>query len=101
ARYDGSSKFPKDSRFQFFPTVSLGWRVSEEKFMEWSKVWLDNFKIRASWGRLGSQPDSEYPYQTVFSTSEVYLLFDGTRYPTGINTPTLINPNLTWEKSTT
>ena len=101
ARYDGSSKFPKDSRFQFFPTVSLGWRVSEEKFMEWSKDWLDNFKIRASWGRLGSQPDSEDPYQSVFSTSEGYFLFDGTRYPTGINTPSLINPNLTWEKSTT
>ena len=101
ARYDGSSKFPKDSRFQFFPTVSLGWRVSEEKFMEWSKDWLDNFKIRASWGRLGNQPDSEYPYQSVFSTSEGYFLFDGTRYPTGINTPSLINPNLTWEKSTT
>jgi TonB-linked SusC/RagA family outer membrane protein len=101
ARYEGSSKFPKDSRFQFFPTVSLGWRVSEEKFMEWSKDWLDNFKIRASWGRLGSQPDSEYPYQSVFSTSEGYFLFDGTRYPTGINTPSLINPNLTWEKSTT
>lgn len=101
ARYDGSSKFPKDSRFQFFPTVSLGWRVSEEKFMEWSKDWLDNFKIRASWGRLGSQPDSEYPYQSVFSTSEGYFLFDGTRYPTGINTPSLINPNLTGEKSTT
>ena len=101
ARYDGSSKFPKDSRFQFFPTVSLGWRVSEEKFMEWSKDWLDNFKIRASWGRLGSQPDSEYPYQSVFSTSEGYFLFDGTRYPTGINTPSLINPNLTCEKSTT
>ena len=101
ARYDGSSKFPKDSRFQFFPTVSLGWRVSEEKFKEWSNRWLDNFKIRASWGRLGSQPDSEYPYQSVFSTSEGYFLFDGTRYPTGINTPSLINPNLTWEKSTT
>lgn len=101
ARYDGSSKFPKDSRFQFFPTVSLGWRVSEEKFMDWSKEWLDNFKIRASWGRLGSQPDSEYPYQSVFGTAEGYFLFDGTRYPTAINTPSLINPNLTWEKSTT
>lgn len=101
ARYDGSSKFPKDSRFQFFPTVSLGWRVSEEKFMNWSKEWLDNFKIRASWGRLGSQPGSNYPYQSVFGTSEGYFLFDGTRYPTGINTPSLTNPNLTWEKSTT
>ena len=101
ARYDGSAQLPTDSRFQLFPTVSLGSRVSEEKFMEWSKDWLDNFKIRASWGRLGSQPDSEYPYQSVFSTSEGYFLFDGTRYPTGINTPSLINPNLTWEKSTT
>ena len=101
ARYDGSSKFPKDSRFQFFPTVSLGWRVSEEKFMDWSKSWLDNFKVRASWGRLGSQPGSNYPYQSVFGTSEGYFLFDGTRYPTGIVTPSLTNPNLTWEKSTT
>lgn len=101
ARYDGSSKFPKDQRFQFFPTVSLGWRVSEEKFMDWSKDWLDNFKIRASWGRLGSQPGSNYPYQSVFDTSEGYFLFDGTRYPTGIVTPSLTNPNLTWEKSTT
>lgn len=101
ARYDGSSKFPKDSRFQFFPTVSAGWRVSEEKFMDWSKDWLDNFKIRVSWGRLGSQPDTEYPYQSVFGTSDGYFLFDGSRYPTGIVTPSLTNPNLTWEKSTT
>ncbi|AVM52260.1 TonB-linked SusC/RagA family outer membrane protein [Bacteroides zoogleoformans] len=101
ARYDGSSKFPKDSRFQFFPTVSLGWRVSEEKFMDWSKEWLDNFKIRASWGRLGSQPSSVYPYQSVFGTTEGHFLFDGMRYPTGITTPSLTNPNLTWEKSTT
>lgn len=100
ARYDGSSKFPKNSRFQFFPTVSLGWRVSDEKFMDWAKNWLDNFKIRASWGRLGSQPGSDYPYQSVFNMVEGYFLFDGTRYPTGISTPSLINPHLTWEKST-
>ncbi|MCD8184536.1 MAG: SusC/RagA family TonB-linked outer membrane protein [Bacteroides sp.] len=97
ARYDGSSKFPKDSRFQFFPTVSVGWRVSDEKFMDWSRTWLDNFKIRASWGCLGSQPGSEYPYQSVFNLVEEYFLFDGTRYPTGISTPSLVNPNLTWE----
>lgn len=101
ARYDGSSKFPKSQRFQFFPTVSLGWRVSEERFMDWSKDWLDNFKIRASWGRLGSQPSDEYPYQSVFGIESGYFLFNGTRYPTGISTPTLVNPELTWEKSTT
>ena len=41
-RYDGSSKFPKENRFGFFPSVSVGWRVSEEQFMEWSKVFLSN-----------------------------------------------------------
>lgn len=101
ARYDGSSRFPKNDRFQLFPTLSLGWRVSEEKFMDWSKSWLDNFKIRASWGRLGSQPGSYYPYQSKFGTESAYFLFDGVRYPTGITTPSLTNPNLTWEKSTT
>lgn len=100
-RYDGSSKFPKGSRFQTFPTFSLGWRVSEEKFMDWSRGWLDNFKIRASWGRLGSQPSDAYPYQSVFNLVEGYFLFDGSRYPTGLSTPSLVNPFLTWEKSTT
>lgn len=101
ARYDGSSKFPKSDRFQFFPTVSLGWRISEEKFMEWSREWLDNFKIRASWGRLGSQPSKQYPYQSIFRNESAYFLFDGIRYPTGITPPSLTNPFLTWEKSTT
>lgn len=101
ARYDGSSKFPKDDRFKLFPTVSLGWRISEEKFMEWSRAWLTNMKIRASWGRLGDQPASEYPYQSKFGTEQAYFLFDGTRYPTGITTPSLTNPNLAWQKSTT
>ena len=100
-RYDGSSRFPKDSRYQTFPTFSLGWRVSEERFMDWSRSWLDNFKIRLSWGRLGSQPSDEYPYQSVFNLVDGYFLFDGSRYPTGISTPSLINPYLTWEKSTT
>ncbi|MFR7466261.1 MAG: hypothetical protein ACLUVG_18080 [Phocaeicola vulgatus] len=38
--------------------------------MDWTRSWLDNFKIRASWGRLGSQPDTEYPYQSVFGTEQ-------------------------------
>ena len=42
-RYDGSSKFPENSKWGFFPSASIGWRLSEEKFMEWSRNWLDNF----------------------------------------------------------
>ena len=54
-RYDGSSKFPKNSRFGFFPSVSLGWRMGQEKFMNWSKSWLDDFKLRPSNGSIGNQ----------------------------------------------
>ena len=45
-RYDGSSKFPKNDRFGFFPSVSVGWRLGQEKFMEWSRTWLDDIKLR-------------------------------------------------------
>lgn len=101
ARYDGSSRFPKNDRFQFFPTVSVGWRLSEEKFMDFTKTWLDNLKVRASWGKLGSQPDDYYPYQSTYDTEEGYFLFDGSRYPVGIKPLSLVDPNLTWQESTT
>ena len=47
-RYDGSSKFPKDSRFGFFPSFSAGWRISREGFMKWSDPVLSNLTLRAS-----------------------------------------------------
>jgi hypothetical protein len=49
-RYDGSSRFPKDSRFKLFSSISLGWRISNEKFMANTRGWLDNLKLRASYG---------------------------------------------------
>ena len=52
-RYDGSSKFAKEKRWGFFPSVSAGWRISEEAFMKKYSNVLDNLKPRASWGRLG------------------------------------------------
>jgi TonB-linked SusC/RagA family outer membrane protein len=100
-RYDGSSKFPKSDRYQAFPTFSLGWRISEEKFMESTRNWLDNLKFRGSWGRLGSQPDDAYTYQSSFGLEDGYFLFDGTRYPAGIQSPSIPSPNLTWETATT
>ena len=48
-RYDGTSRFPKDSRFGFFPSFSAGWRISEEAFMKNTKSFLSNLKLRASW----------------------------------------------------
>ncbi|NDV83463.1 TonB-dependent receptor [Bacteroides sp. 51] len=99
-RYDGSSKFPKSNRFQTYPTFSLGWRISEEKFMQKTKDWLDNLKIRGSWGELGSQPGSEYPYQSVFGQENAYYYFGGERFGTGITPPNIPSPRLTWEKAT-
>ena len=61
-RYDGSSKFPKENRFGFFPSVSVGWRVSEEQFMEWSKVFLSNLKLRGSYGNIGNQSIEPYAF---------------------------------------
>lgn len=99
-RYDGSSKFPKADRFQFFPTFSGAWRISEEKFMETTRSWLDNLKLRGSWGRLGNQPSSDYPYQAKMSTNPAYYLF-GSAYPSTVNPPGLVSPSLTFEKATT
>ncbi|MDE6171486.1 MAG: SusC/RagA family TonB-linked outer membrane protein, partial [Bacteroides sp.] len=53
-RYDGNSRYGKDHRWGTFPSFSAGWRISEEDFMAGSRSWLDNLKIRASWGKLGN-----------------------------------------------
>ena len=52
-RYDGSSKFPKESRYGFFPSVSAGWNIAQEKFMESTQNWLGSLKLRASYGMIG------------------------------------------------
>ena len=59
-RYDGSSRFASDSRWGFFPSASLGWRISEEEFFQPARDYVDNLKIRASYGSLGNQNVSSY-----------------------------------------
>ena len=54
ARYDGSSLFPSYSQWGFFPSASVGWRLSEEPWMKWAKSWMNNFKLRANVGSLGN-----------------------------------------------
>lgn len=97
ARYDGSSNFPKDNRYKFFPTVGFGWRVSEEKFMEPAKAWLDNFKIRYSWGKLGSQPGA-YKYQSVLGSEFAIYTLNG-KPVNSMTSPGLVNPYMQWEYS--
>jgi len=105
-RYDGSSRFPKESRFGFFPSYSAGWRVSQEQFMQGLEV-VSNFKIRASYGTLGNQTiriggsQLFYPYIPSMSSGSTgnFLLNDVRDLL--INPPGLVSPDLTWEKSTT
>ena len=94
-RYDGSSKFAKDNRWGFFPSASVGWRLSEEGFFSFWKEKIGDLKIRGSYGQLGNQNVSDY--QT-FTTYDIYtnqygfnnVALPGTGYTFG-------NPDLRWE----
>ena len=101
-RYDGSSKFPKNHRFGFFPSVSVGWRLGQEGFMKWASSWLDDFKLRASFGSVGNQRISPYQFSPVMSlhSNGTYIL-DGEGKTTYITSPGLVSRNFTWEKVTT
>ena len=99
-RYDGSSKFPNNSQWGFFPSASVGWRLSEEKFMGWSEGWLDNFKIRLSAGSMGNgniDPYKYIDYMTLKSSTVVI----GNALGTYTVAPGAIPLSLTWETSTT
>lgn len=97
-RYDGTSRFPKNKRFGAFPSFSLGWRVSQESWFNVS--WVDNLKIRASWGLLGNQDtvSSNYPYQNTYEYGYDYS-FGNMLYPGISIASTMANQDLTWEKT--
>ena len=98
-RYDGSSKFPTDSRFGFFPSGSIGWRVDQEAFMAKTKTWLDEFKLRASYGALGNQNISPYQFSPSMALNTMSTSWiDGYGYVSTIATPSLVNSAFTWEK---
>ncbi|MCG8322992.1 MAG: TonB-dependent receptor [Cytophagales bacterium] len=100
-RYDGSSRFPKDSRWGFFPAMSLGWRLSDENFIRDNIGFMDNLKLRFSHGKMGDDRDaSNFQYLTGYSNSGAYI-FDGTNLVTGIASRGLNNPHITWYTATT
>lgn len=97
-REDGSSKFAKGNRYAFFPSGSVAWRVSEEKFFEPLRSWWDNLKIRASYGSLGNQNVSgNFPYLATYGVStKAGVLLGGTR-PVAVYAPGLVSSSFTWE----
>ena len=96
-RADGSSKFAPGHRWGYFPSVSAGWRVSQEKFMETASLWLNHLKLRVSYGSLGNNATtSYYMYQSLFATANYVL---NGNIAGGLAQTVLANPNLTWEKT--
>jgi len=105
-RYDGSSKFDTENRWGVFPSFSAGWRLTEEPFMKQMELaWLDNFKLRGSWGKLGNQNiviggyGSNYPYQALLNLTGNYS-FDNNTLSTGVAQNALNNPIIQWETTT-
>ncbi|MDF0717132.1 TonB-dependent receptor [Muricauda sp. 334s03] len=97
-RYDGTSRFPLDFRWGFFPSVSAAWALHNENFMESLNPTLSRLKLRASYGSLGNQEDSPYAYQPVLSRSvnEAFSL-NGSPLES-ISSPALNPVEITWEE---
>ena len=113
-RRDGSSRFGKNNRYGTFPSVSAGWRISEERFME-KTDWIDNLKLRASWGQTGNQEISNIARYTLYESNYGEAGFGGQSYgtsydiagtnggqtlPSGFKRNQLGNDDLKWETTT-
>lgn len=96
-RYDGSSRFASGLKYGVFPSFSAGWRVSEEEFMK-NVEWVDNLKVRASWGKLGNQDIGEYPFVSSVNLGLDYV-FNGTVPGQGGAVVDAANPKITWEST--
>ncbi|MFT3902758.1 MAG: SusC/RagA family TonB-linked outer membrane protein [Niabella sp.] len=96
-RRDGSSRFAPDHRYGFFPSVSVGWRVSEESFFEPLRNTVEDLKLKASWGRLGNVTSSYYAWQALYASTNVVL---GQSETKGLYPSQLPNTSLTWEQVT-
>ncbi len=101
-RFDGSSRFAENDRWGFFPSVSLGWRISQEKFFEPLTTFWNNAKIRFSVGSLGNQQVSNYAYFDKVTTDNVMsYTFDGLNKANYSSVSSPLSTNLTWETVTT
>ena len=99
-RYDGSSKFPTDQQWAFFPSVSGGWRVSEEAFWKVNPDLFSNLKIRASYGSLGNGNVSPYSFLELLSISTSGRVLNGLKNKY-TSAPAVMPDGLTWETATT
>lgn len=98
-RYDGTSRFASSHRWGFFPSMSLGWRISEEKFFAPIKNTMNNFKLRYSYGSLGNQLVGYYDYIRKIAIGTGSYTFGSGSKPTIATIGAPVASNLTWEKT--
>ena len=97
-RHDGASQLYETNRWDTFPAFSAAWRISDEQFMAGTKNWLDDLKLRGSWGITGTAKID--PYSSVSNVESANASLGGTTIPIYRNSSFLTNPDLAWEKST-
>lgn len=97
SRYDGSSRFAKGNKWGFFPSFSLGWRLSEETFLA-DVAWVDELKVRGSWGQIGNQEIGRFQYINAVELGYGYAF--GGNYQGGSAVVQSRDPNLQWETTT-
>lgn len=96
-RADASSRFAKENRWGYFPAVSGAWRISEEKFMEDSRDWLDQLKLRVGWGRTGNEEvDAYYPTVATYAYDSGIIMGANPSFVTGLYEGIYVNKDLKW-----
>ncbi|MDO4825923.1 MAG: TonB-dependent receptor [Bacteroidia bacterium] len=95
-RYDGSSKFPTRLQWRWFPSVSAGWRVTQEPWMQPYTDVLSSLKLRASWGSIGDQSVASSLYIPTMSAMTSYWIHSGVK-DVAYNTPGVVHPDITWQ----
>lgn len=99
-RYDGSSRFPANDQWAFFPSFSAGYRFSEEAYFEPLKQYVSNAKLRASYGHIGNEAIGSNRFISTIGTGTLNWLYNGSSISYG-SMPTLVSSSLTWERVVT
>ena len=98
-RRDGSSRFGSNNHYAVFPSFSLGWNLTNEKFLERRPSWWTSAKARFSWGKNGNENIGNFQYTVLTATGNNYIFGSGENMVNGVKAAGLANPDLKWEES--